>query len=173
MPATYSSIATTTLGSDQANITFSNITGVYTDLRLIAAIKTTTALGVTDLKVQVNADTGTNYSSTRIYGGSAPATSDRSSNQASWNQLAVSGANNSSNVFNPVLLDFMNYSNTVTNKTVLVRTNPLSSDAEGYVTAMVLLYRSTSAITSIKIESNSGANIASGSVVTLYGIKSF
>ena len=35
MPATYEPIATTTLGSAAASITFSSIAGTYTDLRLV------------------------------------------------------------------------------------------------------------------------------------------
>jgi hypothetical protein len=59
----------------------------------------------------------------------------------------------------------MNYSNTTTYKTSLVRTN------NDRVAAVVNLWRSTAAITTIKLEEVVTGDIATGSTFTLYGIK--
>jgi anti-sigma-K factor RskA len=63
-------------------------------------------------------------------------------------------------------IDFMNYSNTTTFKTAINR----ADNANRGMDAIVNLWRSTSAITSIKLYFSSG-NIASGAIATLYGIK--
>ena len=170
LPVTYEPIATTTLTSATASVTFSSIPGTYTDLRIAMMIKTTFGAPVEDLLVRVNGDSSSLYSSTRIYGdGSSPA-STRSSSQTGWNQNGVQGSTGSADIFTPFFIDIMNYSNTTTNKTAIVRNNPLGTSTS-YVMAGVWLYRSTSAITSISFASNQGGNIASGSTITLYGIK--
>ena len=159
---TYEAIATTTLGSAASNITFSSITGSYTDLVLV--FNGGTDRGVVDsFQFQVNGDTGSNYSYTRIYGDGSAAYSDRNSN-ASFGQIG----NLSTSVTTSAIVQFMNYSNSTTYKTVLTR-NGLPAN---YVFSEVNLWRSTAAITSIKIYSGAG-NILSGSTASLYGIKSF
>jgi hypothetical protein len=65
MTATYEKIATSTLGSTASDVTFSSISGSYTDLVLIVNETCSTGSG---LNVQFNSDTGSNYSSTYMYG---------------------------------------------------------------------------------------------------------
>ena len=67
---------------------------------------------------------------------------------------------------NNAIVQFQNYSNTTTYKTVLSRGN----NASNLVEAFVGLWRSTSAITAIDIKTQSG-NFSIGSTFTLYGIK--
>jgi hypothetical protein len=67
MAATYEPIETQTLGSAAASVTFSSITGSYTDLILVSSISTTHT-ATTSLVIQLNGDTATNYSNTRLLG---------------------------------------------------------------------------------------------------------
>ena len=60
----------------------------------------------------------------------------------------------------------MNYANTTTYKTTLVRHNNVSQT----VSAVVNLWRSTSAITSITLSNESATNFDVGATFTLYGI---
>jgi len=161
MTATYEPIATTTLGSTTANITFSTIPGTYTDLVLITNLKSTGS-GWVGLCIQVNGDTGSNYSDTYIYGDGSAAGSIRDSNAAFTNSGALSNSN-----FHGSIFQFMNYANTTTYKTWLCRSG---IGTEGWLKASVNLWRSTSAITSIKVYHSGGDNLASGSTATLYGI---
>jgi hypothetical protein len=170
MTATYEKIATNTLGSNQATVTFSTISGSYTDLRIAMMVKTNVASAVEDLLVRVNGDTSSLYSSTRIYGDGSSAASTRSTSQTGWNQNGVQGATGSTSIFTPFFIDIMNYSNTTTFKTALVRNNPLGTSTS-YVMGGVWLYRSTNAITSISFASATGSDIVTGSTFTLYGIK--
>ena len=75
--ATYTPIASTTIGTAVASYTFSSISGSYTDLVLIASVQLSSA-GQSFL-YQYNGDTGTNYSLTILKGNGTSATSDRRS----------------------------------------------------------------------------------------------
>jgi hypothetical protein len=159
MAITYSPIATTTLGSAAADVTFTSISGTYTDLVLVAV----TQIGSSGdyLGVQFNSDTGSNYSRTRLSGNGTSASSERDTSQARLNFYAQPTSNFAVNILN-----IMNYSNTTKFKTVLCRTDQAAFSTNVYAG----LYRSTSAITSIKLIGPS--NFSTGSTFTLYGIAS-
>ena len=162
MPATYEPIATTTLGSATATVTFSSISGSYTDLVLVCAVKNTANTG-DEVAFQLNSDTGSNYSRTRIFGDGSTAQSGRNLNTTKG-ALGI----NSTAQFSTVIANFQNYSNGTTYKTVVSR----GSDASNYVSAYVSLWRNTNAITSIVLLPDSGTTFTSGSTFTIYGIKS-
>lgn len=158
MSQTYIPIATQTLGSATATVTFSGIPGTYTDLRIVYA---STASSDAGNYLRFNSDSGSNYSRTNLYGNGSAAGSDRQSNVTGIYGPFTMSSNVTTN-----LIDVINYSNTTTNKTVLVR----AGAANNSTLATVGLWRSTSAITSIVITCD-GANFVSGSTFTLYGIK--
>ena len=159
MTSTYEMIATNTLGSASATVTFSSIPATYTDLRLIIAGGF--AGGLDDLLIRVNSDSGNNYSRTFMYGDGSSAVSGRASNNSGFYVAGLNGGQSVSK------WDFMNYSNTTTNKTVLVR-----SDAANWATfATVALWRSTAAINAMSIANASAGNFNAGTTFTLYGIK--
>ena len=161
MPAgsTYTPIATTTLGSAQTTVTFSSISGSYTDLILVANGNSSTLV---DTWLRFNSDTGTNYSTTRLYGTGSSAASDRYLSQS---RILAGDFNTTSNT--ATIIQIQNYSNSATNKTVLIRSNFASS----IVFANVGLWRNTAAITSIDFLTSSGT-FSVGSTFTLYGIAS-
>jgi hypothetical protein len=163
MTATYEKIETTTLVS-AATVTFSSIPATYTDLVLISSAKNSSGSGGT-YQIKINNDTGSNYSATYMQGTGSGSNSGRFTN----NTVAYvsRSANSAGSEFSPGIVQFMNYSNTTTYKTILSRGNE-ASDA---VVALVNLWRSTSAINSINIEQPGGGNFAAGSTFTLYGIK--
>jgi hypothetical protein len=120
--------------------------------------------GVQNTLIQVNSDTGSNYSSTFLYGNGTSALSARvSSNTYGY---ANYGSAVFTSTFNVQIVQFMNYSNTTTNKTFLARGNEAASGTD----AIVNLWRSTTAISTIKVYP-SAQNWATGSTFTLYGIK--
>jgi hypothetical protein len=118
------------------------------------------------VKIMINNDTATNYSNTRLYGNGISVSSSRRSNTATVyldDGIAFStgaGSNNS-------ILQFMNYSNTTTNKTWLQRGN----NADNGTVAVTGLYRSTSAITRLDFAAVGATTFVVGSTFTLYGIK--
>jgi hypothetical protein len=164
MPAgnTYTPIATQTLGSAAASVTFSSISGAYTDLVLVLNGKYASTSDSSP-SLQFNGDTSTNYSETGLNGDGSTASSFRESNISSMTAGSMS-ADQSTSIFN-----IMNYSNTTTYKTVISRGNNTTYRVRAYVG----LWRSTSAINSITVLANaSGINFATGSTFSLYGIAS-
>jgi hypothetical protein len=162
MPAgnTFEAIATQTLGSAAATVTFSSISGSYTDLILIFNGQFSSA--TRQIALQFNSDTGSNYSDTTLGGTGSVAESGRDINKT----LIYLGYMPTANSQVMSILQIMNYSNSTTYKTVLSRSN----DASGYVSANVGLWRSTAAITSVVVLPQSG-NFNTGSTFSLYGIK--
>jgi hypothetical protein len=163
MPAgsTYTPIATTTLGSSQANITFNSFSG-YTDLLLVATSKMALYNGV-NLNINVNGNTSAAYSWTSLRGDGSSASSTRQSNQTYMNADTYGLMDTST--FTQYNISFMNYSNSTTFKTMLSRANNSSRGTE----AVVNLWRSTDAITSIVLDCGADS-FATGSTFTLYGI---
>lgn len=159
--STYTPIATQTLGSAAASVTFSSISGAYTDLVLVLSTTVASTGAVEFVVGNGSVDTGSNYSRTYIYGDGSIAASGRASTQTKLYLNA--GVTN----FNTSIAHFMNYSNTTTYKTILGR----GSDANTIVNANVNLWRSTSAINIITL-TGASANLAAGSTFSLYGIQS-
>jgi hypothetical protein len=160
MAITYEPIVSTTLTSATANVVFGSIPSTYTDLVLIiAAGNSTTANDI--IQAQFNSDTGSNYSFTQFLGNGSSATSGRSSNNTQM-RFGICSNNAETNA----IIQIQNYSNTTTYKNSLSRIN--NPNVNLY--AVVNLWRSTSAITSILLKMESGGNFNSGSTFTLYGI---
>jgi hypothetical protein len=115
--------------------------------------------------MQYNGDTASNYSTTDLWGDGSSASSGRTSS-ATFMRIMGRGTGVANNLNNNGITQISNYSNSTTYKTMLSRSN-----AAAYgVAATVGLWRSTSAITSLTITSESG-NLQVGSTFTLYGIK--
>jgi hypothetical protein len=163
MATTYDPIATTTLSSAAANITFSSISSAYTDLRIVLVYDGAAALLPA---FRFNSDTGSNYSFTRLSGTGSAANSGRATSQ---NKIyddysySVPGEPGLSE------LNIFSYAGS-TFKTSLIKSSS-DHNGSGYVSNLVGLWRSTSAITSITIFEYTGLNYAAGTTATLYGIK--
>jgi hypothetical protein len=159
---TYVKLATQTLTTNTASITFSGIPQTYTDLVLVmnGGMNTTTGFA---LSVELNGVSTNSYSATHIFGNGSTVSSGRYTN----NPAMYLGAPALNNLNGNFILQFQNYSNTTTNKTVLGRTN----FAAGSTWASVGLWRNNAAITSIRLYPET-ASWLSGSTFTIYGIAS-
>lgn len=158
---TYTPIATQTLGSSASSITFSSISGSYTDLVLIANPHMTAA-ATAYLYLQFNGDTATNYSVELLKGNGTTATAV---NRSGETQIRTAEGAYMEDVYSTVILNIMNYANATTNKTVITRT----SHAPLGVELSVGMWRSTAAITSVLLKPHTGS-FDIGSTFTLYGI---
>lgn len=162
MPSTYEPIATQTLGSAAATVTFSSIPSTYTDLVFVI-----NPIGSVSnyVRLQVNGDTASNYSRTGLAATGSSAYSYRDSNQTVWGFIGQSST--STTAANISILQLMNYSNTTTYKTFMARVGNANSGTE----ATIGLWRSTAAINSVVFNLDQGT-FAIGSNFNLYGIKS-
>ena len=163
MPVTYEKIATNTLGSAAASVTFSSISSAYTDIVVVVQAAVTT--GSVALRMQFNSDTGANYSSTWLTGNGTAASSSRSTGNT-YMKIDENTGMNTTLGQGLNLINVMNYANATTYKTVLTRPNR----ADLGVDAFVGLWRSTAAINAITLLTSSSTFVA-GSTFTLYGIK--
>jgi len=164
--STYTPIATTTLGSSQTSVTFNSFSG-YTDIVMIVSARSDSGY----MALRFNGDSAANYSRTGLTGDGTSAGSFRASG-ASETRLPIFGAATlptSGSSFFLATINFMNYSNSTTYKTILSRDAAAATGTD----AQVGFWRSTSAMTSIVIypHYNIGSgNFLTGSTFTLYGI---
>jgi hypothetical protein len=167
MPNTYTELKKTVLGSSASTITLDNIPQGYTDLVLVFQCSAASANMNWDLRVgNGTVDSGSNYSATYLVGGSGGASSNRVSNQDRL-RLGFSAFIQSSGGVFTAITQFMNYSNTTTNKTVISRDGNVN---QSVVEAAVGLWRSTAAINIITMGDFGGSTMAAGTTVSLYGI---
>lgn len=163
--STYTPLATYTVTSAQSSYTFTSIPSTYTDLVLV--VNGATAAG-SNLNLRVgngSIDSGSNYSYTLINGNGSTATSVRYSNQPQI-QPSNEDAYWNSTFAGVMIINFQNYSNTTTYKTILSRANHASLGTA----ATVGLWRSTSAINQIYF-AGASQNLSASTTLTLYGIQ--
>jgi hypothetical protein len=114
------------------------------------------------LLCRFNNDSGTNYSDTELYGTGSSALSIRHTNYTGAKLIYITQTGDSN-----VIANIMNYSNTTTNKTVLVRDN----NANNVVVARAILWRNTAALSTMTLSIPTSTAFASGCTFSLYGIK--
>jgi len=169
MPGTYEKIATTTLSSSAASITFSSISGAYTDLVLVGSAKSLLS-GTDSIGIAVNGSGSAIYSRTYLETNGSSVTTGRQTAQIRVVSDYIMGTTGTAD-FGTYIWNFNNYSNTTTKKTVLYRGNNTAVSGGWNASAMVYLVDITSAITSLVIATMNGPNLAIGTTFTLYGIK--
>lgn len=158
MPATYEPIASTTLGSAAASVTFGSggtLPQTYTDLVIVMQ---GSGSAVSDVYLRFNGDTGSNYSNTYLMNLGSSVLSGRDAIPA----LGSTGTGLAMNIF-----QVMSYSNSSVFKTSL---GSVADQPDGRVFRRVMLWRSTAAITSLVVSKASG-NFNTGATFSLFGIK--
>ena len=164
---TYKPIASTTLSSAAATVTFSGIPSTYTDLVIRMSTRVDYATNDGNILIRFNGDTASNYSYTFVYGNGSSTVSSRGSTTRIIGASATQGTSSTSSTFATAELYIPNY--------LVSQNKPLSIDSatennatEAFRTANAGLWRNTAAITSINLE---GGNFVSGSTFDLYGIE--
>jgi hypothetical protein len=156
-------IATTTVGSGgAANIEFTSIPQNYTHLQIRGISKHVTE---GNDYMQFNSDTGSNYSWHELWGDGATAFSSPGSTQSF---MKVNYGFTDTSVFGEAVIDILDYKNTNKFKTIRTLTGA-TNNSSAYVLLRSGNWRSTNAITSIKIYPASG-NFSQYSSYSLYGV---
>lgn len=172
MPSSRFLIASNTLSTSAASVTFSSIPSTYTDLVLKLSTRTDQAgsFGGGGY-IRLNSDSATNYSITDVYGDGSLASSSRrtSATFGWWSYQGYNTSGSTSNTFTNAELYLPSYTAS--------QNKPYSSfsAAETNATQAILqgvagLWRNTAAITTILISPDAG-NFVSGSTFWLYGLK--
>lgn len=151
--STYTPIATQTVASSTASVTFTSIPQNYTDLVLVFS-----GVGGNNISLQFNGDTSSSYSITRIQGDGSTAGSSR------YNSV-TSMFGPYSATQNTTIWQIPNYTNTTLYKTGLAKGGGAGTQVELYTG----LWQNKAAITSITVVTPS-ANISAGSIISIYGI---
>jgi hypothetical protein len=166
-PSSYESIATFTANGSANSYTFSSIPGTYKSLQIRAFLVGGTAVASTNLDIQINADTGTNYAIHWLNGNGASVTASGAANNPRIEEIITFGTTNQNAA---VIIDLIDYASTSKFKTIRSFAGR-DNNGSGNVRLSSGLWRSTSAITSINLYSDNAANIPSGTSFALYGIK--
>jgi hypothetical protein len=163
MPTTYEPIATFTAATATGSVSFSNIPNTYTDLLLV--LNGSLRDSGDNLQLRFNGDTSNLYSQTEVSSNGSTSASQRTTGVRLYVPFIYQFVQTV-----PFLatLNIPNYAGS-TLKTALVSTSN-DANGSGAVARGVLLYRSTSAITSLELTAYSGIYNA-GTTATLYGIK--
>jgi hypothetical protein len=168
MANTYVKIATVNVGlSGAANINFSSIPGTYTDL--VVKLSTRSTGGSANLYWNYNGGSGTAYSSKKLFGNGAAASSLQLSGVNYFQQEnAVNNSGSTASTFNNCDIYLTNYSSTSTNKSNLFDGVTENNATTAYTVLSANLWADNSAITSIGFATD--GNFVQYSTATLYGI---
>jgi hypothetical protein len=170
MTATYDSIATFTSNGAQNPITFNNIPQTFSDLVLVIAGRATGSAQEDTTLAYLNINTGTtNYSNTWVYNTASSLVTNRAANQVYFGFGNHPGGGATANIFGVEVFHFIDYTNANKFKTVLSE-SVADLNGSGSTYRTVNLWRQTAAINRIDMYV-SGPAWASGSTLTLYGIK--
>jgi hypothetical protein len=165
-----------TVGSAGASsVEFTNIPNTYTHLQLRYTAQTNRGTyGIAEYALTFNSDTATNYGYHAVYGDGAGTTAIAYSTQNSIRGDGEIGTS-TGGTFGGGVLDILDYANTNKNKTVRwlggVDINGTIAGFGGRVGLFSGLWRSTSAITSVKLVPYTGSLFTQNSSFALYGIK--
>jgi hypothetical protein len=168
----YESISTFTVGSGGTSfIEFTSIPSTYKHLQIRGLGRSTNTTSTTaysaEMLVQFNGDTGNQNAHAIEANGSSVGAQYQTS--MTFVNLGGPFTTQTANAFGASILDILDYTNTNKFKTVRAIGG---QDLNGYGTMMFCsgLWRSTSAITSVKLQSG-GSGWAQNSSFALYGIK--
>ena len=171
MANTYTLIASNTLSSSAASVTFSAIPNTYTDLVLKVSARTD-AGGVNDyLNIRPNSDSTTIYSFTRLRGDGVSATSARGSGEIKISVDAMATSGGTTNTFGSIEVYFPNYTTTANKPIASFGASEQNAASGPQIGVYANLFRNTSAISSLFLYRENGSNFLSDSSFFLYGIK--
>jgi hypothetical protein len=169
---TFVKIASTTLSSTTANITFSSIPNTYTDLYIVGSTRGDVGGTNTNCNARYNGDTAANYGYDFTYG-VAGTVAGSSNGSATFDMIVYGGPGNTgqANSFGCFWSYIGDYLKT-TSKTIITLSTRITSGNTGDTYAVVnsSQYRG-STISSIQYYPSNGTGFVAGTTITLYGIK--
>lgn len=170
MTLTYIPIASTTLSTSAATVTFSDIPQTYSDLVLRCSIRGTHTGFTVNGQLVINNSSTSNITTRYLYGFGTSATS---SEDGPLNYLLIKetipGTSITSNTFNSLEIYIPNYAGSTNKPFSVSSVTENNSSTINAISAQAGLRTNTAAITELRIQPGSG-NLESGSTFHLYGI---
>ena len=164
----YESIATTTLATATASVTFSSIPATYKHLQIRILARLTAAVTRDVILCRLNSDTASNYNSHWILGDGASASANDSGSITSMYTGDITGASATASIFGVSIIDILDYSSS--NKYKVTRTlTGADRNGSGFIWLQSGLWRNTDAVSTITLLSSS--TFAQYSSFALYGIR--
>lgn len=163
-------LETQVLGSDTASVTFSSLStyaSTYQHLQLRITARSSWASAQAGLVMQLNADTGSNYSYHGLGGNGSSVSSFAGANQSFMYQGVATGNTATANAFSGVVIDILDSFETTKYKTV----RALFGNSTTEVGIHSGSWRNTNALTSILLKTDVTSNLLTGSRFSLYGWK--
>ena len=168
----YDSLATVTLSTNTASISFAGIPSGYKHLQIRAITRTTRADTNDFMTVRFNGDSSAIYAYHSLYGnGSSAGGGDTGTSTGTPWSGVTAGANAGSNMFGAAIWDVLDYQNTSKYKTLRLLSGTDQNATTGRIYFQSNLWQSTSAINSITITPTYGTNFVAYSQFALYGVK--
>ena len=151
-----------------SSVSFSSIPSTYKHLQIRGISQCT---NVKEFHIQINSDTGSNYSYHNLYGNGSSAGAAGASTQDKIATLTQVGSATATSTFSALVIDILDYSLTSKYKTlrILSGTNQNNTTDEMGLTSG--LWQSTSAINTIKLFPTSTGTFTQYTQFALYGIK--
>jgi hypothetical protein len=168
--ATYVEIASVTVGSGgAANIEFTSIPSIYTDLVIKFSGRFSGASNYTDNRLYFNSSTS-GYSERLLYGtGSSAGSASNALGYLTWGGGVVNGASSTANTFSNHEIYIPNYAGSQS-KSVSTDSVTENNSADVFTMFDAGLWANSAAITSIKMQPDSGSYVQYSNAY-LYGIK--
>ena len=167
----YESIATTTVGTAQATISFTSIPSTFKHLQLRWLVRSTATGGdnASSLRMKINSSSGTYRSHGLVGTGTSALAGELSSSTGEWNYYAIPNSSVTASVFGAGVIDVLDYTNTSKN-TVSRMLAGWDANGSGQVSLQSHLWVDTAAVTQLDFTLATG-NFAVNTSFALYGIK--
>lgn len=153
-----------------SQLIFGNIPQTFQDLMLVYSLRTTWSAQTTSISMIVNNSYSSIYSWTELSGNGSAAASARVNavNYGVTSQFGAAAASAPSGVFASNIFHILNYTNSSTFKTVLMR-GAADTNGSGGTNLSAGLVQTTSPVSQLLIQTN--GNFVAGSTIALYGVR--
>jgi hypothetical protein len=174
----YYSIASTSLTTSSATISFSSIPSTYDHLQIRGSIRGTVAGSQQTAAIRLNGDSGNNYAAHTLLSKNNTPSSYKTGPADMMEFYEGPGGNQASGVFGNVIIDILDYKNT--NKNTVIKTiyawdnntTAVGGTQSATVSLFSGLWLNTAAVTSVTLIEQAGTNnYAANTTWSLYGIK--
>lgn len=175
-PNAFDLLETVTLSSNQASVTFSNLSSyaTYQHLQIRLTLRSNLAQTYEEIKLTFNGDGGNNYTDHYLAcnGSSVFSGYDTTGNYGFTQPFSMAvGNSNASGIFGAGVIDLLDAFDTTKYKSFRSLGGRVTADGEKRITLASGLWLSTAAISSIAIAPKVGSAWLTGSRISIYGVK--